>query len=258
MVVWRGTSALDNVSPIVVLATYDTRDGDHSSANVKTGGMMQLYILRDDTHPMDTLQTGADTAICGSCPHMSKSAGGSGACYVQVFRAPSGIWKAYKRDGLRTDRDGNPTSVGDSLPYDVTAFVGRKVRFGAYGDPAAVPAHVWSEIAEASGHRITGYTHAWRTCDPQFAKWCMASCDSMEDYAAARRKGYRAFLVRALGSDKPKGLVVCPASVEAGKRTVCADCLQCGGTSSGRTASITIMAHGASAKKFQPLPLSIA
>lgn len=233
MIIWQGISKLDNVTPIVVLATYDTGKG--SSANRKTGDMVQTWILRDDMEPHAALKSGADTAICGTCPHRSPASGGSGACYVTVFQAPLSIYRAYKR--------------GNNRPFDPTVFAGRKVRFGAYGDPAAAPFEVWAAIA-GQASAVTGYTHAWRTADSRFSRYMMASADSIDEYRVARRAGYRAFVVRPAGSVKPNGLVECPASAEAGKRVTCSDCLQCGGTSNGRTVSVTIAAHGASARRF--------
>jgi hypothetical protein len=102
MIVWEGPSQLDG-APIVAVATYDTRD-DHSSANTKTGAMAQIYILRSDIAPLDVLARGLDTSICGDCPHRSPASGGSGACYVQVAKAPRGIWEAIQRDGTRVTK----------------------------------------------------------------------------------------------------------------------------------------------------------
>lgn len=253
MVVWRGKSQLDGYTPIVVLATYDSNPNIKSSDNVKTGDMIQLWILRDDMSPKDALAEGKDEAICGTCPHRAPASGGSGACYVQVWQGPTSTWRAYDRN-RNGDHGKNGKSV--TLPFDLEAFRGRKVRFGAYGDPGAVPFDVWGEIANAA-QAVTGYTHAWQTADEKFSLHFMASADSIAEGVQARRKGYRSFIVREPGTPKPKGSVVCPASAEAGKKTVCADCLQCGGTSNKRLSDITIMAHGASAKKFRPLPLFV-
>ncbi|QSM01193.1 hypothetical protein SEA_NANOSMITE_169 [Mycobacterium phage Nanosmite] len=231
MVVWRGISRLDGVTPIVVLATGLGKQ----SQNSKTGGMVQTWILRDDIAPHVALRDGLDAAICGTCPHRSPKSGGSGACYVNVGQGPRSTWASHQANG--------------SAPFDLDAFRGRKVRFGAYGDPAAVPFEVWQAIASVADG-VTGYTHAWRTTDPRFAEFCMASCDSVDEYRQARRAGWRGFVVRPAGSEKPAGLVQCPASAEAGKRTVCASCMQCGGTGNGRTVSITIQAHGATRNRF--------
>ena len=257
MIVWRGPSQLDGITPIVLLATYDTRAGDKSSQNAKTGGMIQTFVLRDDMSPMEALRAGADAAICGTCPHRSSMSGGSDACYVIVWQAPESTWQAYKRDGTRTNpRTGRPTRAGDSVAFDLSAFAGRKVRFGSYGDPAAVPLHVWQEI-HAVASDVTGYTHAWSYSDAGYSAFCMASCDNVAEWQGAKAMGYRSFVVRPAGAPKPRGLVQCPASAEAGKKTTCAACLQCGGTSSGRRADISIAAHGATRKRFKSLPLSV-
>jgi hypothetical protein len=116
------------------------------------------------------------------------------------------------------------------------------VRFGAYGDPAAVPFEVWAEIAGvASG--FTGYTHQWRTADPRFAELFMASADSEQDEVDANAKGYRAFRIRLPEESKLRGEIVCPSSEEAGNKTDCATCLQCSGTALGRKLNIVIIKH---------------
>ena len=238
MLLWRGVSALDGITPIVVLATYDRNPNGRNSGNTKTGDMAQTWILRDDIEPHVALREGQDAAICGGCPHRSVASGGSGACYVTVFRAPLSVWRAFKRSGAR--------------PLDLEVLRDRKIRFGAYGDPAAAPFELWESIAQVAT-AVTGYTHAWRDCDLRFHRYCMASVDSLEERDEARSLGYRAFVVRPDWVLKPKGLVSCPASDEAGRRTTCSECLQCGGTSNGRRSDITIAAHGPTANRFDSI-----
>ena len=235
MVLWRGISHIDGVTPVVVLASYDSSPQAKNSGNAKTGDMVQTWILRDDLEPHIALRDGGDGAVCGDCPHRSKAAGGSGACYVTVFRAPLSVWRAYKR--------------GTAREFDLGKLEGRRIRFGAYGDPAAAPFEIWESIAQVADG-VTGYTHAWKTCDRRFHRYCMASVDTLEERELARSLGYRAFVVRPRDTAKPAGLVQCPASAEAGKRTTCAVCLQCGGTSNGRRSDITIAAHGPTATSF--------
>lgn len=258
MILWRGISAIDNATPVVVVATFDTRHG-HESDNTKTGNMVQVYIIRDDMHPVEAIKTGADTAICGDCPHRSKASGGSGACYVQVGKAPASIWRALQRDGKRVNRKtGQPTTVGDSIAFDPAMLAGRKIRFGAYGDPAVAPLSLWVQLAAVSAG-WTGYTHRWSKISGAWQKFFMASTDTAVERDTAKKAGWLNFTVYAAGTEKPAGAVVCPASVEAGKKTVCADCLRCGGTSVGRRGrDVAIIAHGASKKSFgRSLPLSV-
>ena len=67
------------------------------------------------------------------------------------------------------------------------------VRLGTYGDPAAVPASIWSDlVAYSDGH--TGYTHQWRT-SPGLRGLCMASVDSEEEAIEAWALGWRTFRV---------------------------------------------------------------
>ena len=115
VVVWQGKSAIDG-QQIVLIATNLKR----KSKNVKTGDMLQTYILRADTSPCNALADGGDFAICGDCP-LRKAR----VCYVDVSKSVSAVWHAFRR--------GN-------TPYihaDYSVFSGKKVRFGAYGDPAA-------------------------------------------------------------------------------------------------------------------------
>ncbi|AEK10058.1 hypothetical protein FDH96_gp109 [Mycobacterium phage Rey] len=228
MLVWQGISMVDGVTPIVVLASV-------KSKNRKTGNMVQTWILRADMPPNVAIYEGQDTAVCGDCPFRSVASGGNGVCYVNP-RTPTAVWRAWER--------------GNVLPLDLSAFAGRKLRIGAYGDPVAAPFDVWQAIADASDG-VTGYTHQWRKADPRFSQLCMASCDSVQDYRDARKAGWRGFVPRPLGAPKPVGLVECPATV---RETVqCITCMQCGGNGNGRSASISIEVHGVSARKFQPV-----
>jgi hypothetical protein len=74
-VLWRGLSPI-NQQPIVAVVTI-------TSANRKTGNMMQVWILAENGDPVDNVQDGGDVAICGNCPHR-KNALGVRTCYVNV------------------------------------------------------------------------------------------------------------------------------------------------------------------------------
>jgi hypothetical protein len=226
-VLYRGPSLLDG-SPIVVIAT----GLDSASGNGKTGDMIQTWILRDDVSPTEAVKSGADSSICGDCPHRG-TAGRERTCYVVVFQAPLNVWKTFHRGRYL-----------EALPVDATK--GRMVRIGSYGDPAAVPVAVWEDLTRGS-LAWTGYTHQWRNCDPALARFCMASCDTVGDRAAAKLTGWRTFRVSlAVAGDtaKREGEVVCPASKEAGVKLDCAACKACNGTASGKRGDVTIQAHG--------------
>lgn len=235
-ILWEGRSAIDG-APIYLVATGLKAD----SSNAKTGALVQTWILRSDMTPQEAVDSGADSAICGDCPHRGVVVNGkneSRSCYVTIFQAPRNIHKTamagkYQRLDIDSAR---------------ALLAGRNVRLGAYGDPAAVPFEVWAAIL-ADSARGTGYTHQWKTADSRFAQYCMASADSALEGELARAMGYRTFRVGTKAESLVKGSeFLCPASKEAGQKTNCAACLACGGLSSPNKASVFIPAHGAAGK----------
>lgn len=243
VVLWRGPSLLDG-APIVVIVSGLAS----GSSNSKTGAMLQTYILREDIAPTDAVRTGADASICGDCPHRGNGDGKGRTCYVNVGQGPLSTWRAFKRgrypDAIRFANLYFAPDARGLLAYGTSCIgKGALVRLGTYGDPAAVPVHVWEAITKfATGH--TGYTHQWRRA-PHLAHLCMASADSVADAQDAHRAGWRTFRV-AMPCDAPRmaGESICPASAEAGKKLTCAQCLACGGARDNRRGSIVIQAHG--------------
>ena len=239
-VVWRGPSAFDPSVDVLVVLTGLRRP----SVNPKTGPMVQAWILRDDVEltPYQAMHTGNDGAICGTCP-LSANRG----CYVVVNNAPNAIMRAILAG----------TTPDMPLESAMDALRGRKLRIGAYGDPAAVSFDVWETLLTfASGH--TGYTHAWRDCDPRFASIVMASVEDRRSLMKADDKGWRAFYVSrdpvaSIPSAHHNGgrrVITCPASAEASHRTTCHDCGLCDGTYAlDKRAHITIQPHGAKAAR---------
>ncbi|WP_051346269.1 hypothetical protein [Bradyrhizobium sp. th.b2] len=243
IILYRGPSVIDG-EPIVCIATGLETGGSNS----KTGHMVQVYILRADMNPLKASQIGADHSICAGCRHRGKvvtdpktgerkNVGRS--CYVMLWRGPHVVWDAFSR-GVYVDVP---------LPKARKLLARRKVRLGAYGDPAAVPFRIWEQVLDLVSE-LSGYTHLWREY-PMLSAFCMASCDSEQDRVEAKALGFRTFRVR--GKDDPKlaGEGHCPASKEMGKATQCAQCLLCGGARSSAKADITIIAHGAGASNYE-------
>jgi hypothetical protein len=218
---------------IVVIATTGTR-------NPKTGDMVQVWILPRSINPMEAIKTGQDSLVCVDCKHRGVNGKGR-TCYVRVANAPLGIWKKYQRGGYPT------LAIAD---YAET-FAGRKIRFGAYGEPVLIPLHIVRELAYASDG-WTGYTHQWS--NPAFAPYAayiVASVDTPQEYREAKFLGWRTFRVRTVDSALLPNEITCPASDEAGKRTTCADCRLCNGSYVGDPRKdIAIIVHGIAAKKF--------
>lgn len=226
---YEGPSQLTG-SPILVIASAN-------NGNRKIGEMLQLWILTA-TSPLEAVRTGADEAICGDCALRGDGHGQRRACYVEHFRAPENIWQARAKARVMT-----PTAFGDLTR-------GLQLRIGAYGDPVAVPIDVWQPLLETAGG-WTAYTHQWRRpIAAPYRPWCMASVDSLQQQREASALGWRTFRVRSTARDEVlTDEVACPASEEAGHRTVCAKCELCRGAA--RPAKhIVIVAHGQRAKWF--------
>ena len=230
---FRGPSPIDG-APIVAIATL-------KSANAKTGDMVQTWILREDISPLDAIATGADASICGNCTHRG-SKGKKRTCYVDVGKAPMGVWKAYHR-GQYIDLSDDPGTIAILIAQ-------RIVRMGAYGDPAMVPVKQWRMLLAGSAGR-TGYTHAWRRMWAQALRpYVMASADSVTEQDLARSMGWRTFRVRSETEPLQSNEFACPASPEAGNKKQCITCKACDGADRAGKASAAIIVHGKMAKHF--------
>lgn len=232
--VWEGASLIDG-APIMVLLTLHSK-------NVKTGDMTQLMILRSDKHPQEALEDGSDRSICGDCPHRPQEGAKVGSCYVRISHGPASLWRSYVKGGIPTI----------DLHKAAGLLAGRSVRLGSYGDPAAVPAPIWTFLlGQAASH--TGYTHQWRRPYAAGLKsLCMASCDSISDEWDAMAMGWRTFTVIARGGAIRANQIVCPASKEAGYKTTCEKCRLCDGSSGlgDQRKDIVIVVHGATKGRF--------
>jgi hypothetical protein len=218
----------------VIIATGFSSPSD----NRKTGDMIQIWILVRSMDPVRAIKEGLDRLICGSCVHRGNGDGSGRSCYVNVGQAPLGIYRAWK--------------AGAYLPLpSISVFSGRRVRFGAYGDPTHLPLSLALAIAGVSSG-WTGYTHQWRK--PSLQGWrslLMASVDSIAELVIARSLGWSTFRV---GSEASAGESLC-ASERVG--AACADCLACAGSRSG-VRSIHIPLHGTGKRHFVDMPALIA
>ncbi|MAB53502.1 hypothetical protein [Marinobacter sp.] len=229
-IIYQGPSLLDG-SPIVVVALV-------KSSNKKTGDMVQTYIIRADMDPLKASKYGLDFAVCGDCKHRGEAdPDGTGkqakkrSCYVTLFHGPLQVYKSFKK--------GNYKPAGD-----ISGLArGRMVRLGTYGDPAAVPSHIWDALLkDSAGH--TGYTHQNNAPGADVRPdLTMISADSLQDAKIAWQSKRRTFRIITAVSDKQSNEILCPASEEAGRKAQCNTCKLCMG--SHQTApSIAIVAHG--------------
>jgi hypothetical protein len=205
--------------------------------------MVQVWILYRHESPLAAVLSGNDEVICFDCIHRGRN-GEERTCYVNVVKAPGGIWRAYtagKYPYLPEERYGE-------------VFGDRKVRFGAYGESVLIPIGMMRAITRVA-RGWTGYTHQWRKPEYQeYRAFVMASCDSPEDHDLANQLGWRKFRVRMKSQPVLPGEISCPASDESGHRTQCIRCCLCDGARANDTRKdITIIVHGSGAKNFVPL-----
>lgn len=245
LIVYEGPSRLDGAPIVVILTGIKAK-----SKNTKTGHLVQSYIIRSDVDPVTAAKAGQDAAICGQCEHRPTLARktGKAPCYVNLGHGPLAVFNAYRR------------GVYDRVPPDAAAAIiaGLKLRLGTYGDPAAAPVGLWEELTQyTAGH--TGYSHQWQRRDFDFDRWkrlVMASADNPDDAALANLFGLRVFRVTTQ-ADRQSGEITCPASAEAGKRTTCADCMLCGGTSKAAR-DIVIIDHAPGHQRRRVIPILTA
>lgn len=237
VIIWKGQSSLDGQNIVVIATGLTTK-----SSNMKTGDMLQTWVLLDDIKPYEAVKTGADYGICGNCKHRGTIVDGKvvdRTCYVTVFQAPTSIWNAYKRGSYEDWTDRDLSIIG----FD------RNVRIGAYGDPACIPVSVWQELTKDS-NTTTGYTHQWTDKANDALKYLtMASADTLEEMKQAVAMGWRTFRVKVEGTKKADNESVCPATTVG---LNCADCGACKGLKglNPLKGSIVIDVHGRGAKAF--------
>jgi hypothetical protein len=206
---------------IVAIATFE-------STNSKTGEMAQIYILAKSHDPVTASKMQLDDANCGDCVHKHSEGGG---CYVNLGHGPLAVYKAWKN--------------GKYPKFDLDAFKGVEVRFGAYGDPAFLPFELVQSIARVA-KKHTGYTHQWQNdIDPRFARYFMASVDSLAQYRKAKLYNWRTFRVVKDATDVDPHELHC---VNETHGIQCIDCGLCNGGTAGR--DIFIEAHGARKKRL--------
>jgi hypothetical protein len=159
---------------------------------------------------------------------------------VTLFQAPLAVFNAYHRGAYSNDIDSFYAAISN-----------RKVRFGAYGDPAAVNAKLWIDIAgKCLGN--TGYTHqaAHAAFDPKILDVVMLSIDTPEQAIATNNRYFRV---------KTPDMPALPGEVEClsdSKDMLCSDCLVCDGGKKGK--SVYINVHGRNSAAFNPNIIAIA
>ena len=208
---YRGPSLLDD-SPVRLVGTCFARP----SNNEKTGDMAQFYILPDDQPPATKESR---SGSCGPCPIIS-------ACYVKWHQGPRRVWETDYPDYIESEH----SQVLQWKPH----------RYGAAGDPAGIPGHVWKGIRRHAKRGHTGYTQYWRKGKFwRLREFLMASCHTEEEMHAATAKGWSPYLATA---QPIPGVRTCPYEATGGALR-CAFCLLC----DGKHGAVRITQHGGAA-----------
>lgn len=193
-----------------------------TTTNTKTGDVPTLWVgsTREESK-----------ASCKGCPLLE-----SKQCYAQ-FGTPS----IGHGSMIRAAKKGKRYTLKAALQASKRSA--KMARFGAIGDPAALPMEYLRKAIKAVrsvGLDPVGYTHHWRS-KPELAGVFMASCDSLEDCDDAIAMGYRATVVLPWDHTgkftTPQGAtgIVCPAMTaeEKGASVTCNECRLCDGSKAG-------------------------
>ena len=234
VVLWMGPSEVDGKT-IVMVATCIVRPSD----NEKTGPMIQIYMLLVDTPPSEAVKTGDDISVCGDCPARRVN---YGSCYL-VPHYMNNIYRAFHGGKYP---DGGPEDLLKSR---------WSVRHGAWGNPSSVPFEANEELFSAlqkAGRNWTAYEHNWKHCDQPLKKWCMASCDTLDEAIEAKAMGWRPFAVilpEEKEAAKEQGLIPCPFELHNPKTPQCEKCNVCDGAKENdKRPGISVLVHGAKFK----------
>lgn len=229
VIVYQGPSLIDG-GPIVAIITGLIRP----SKNIKTGDVLQLWIIRSDNPPSIAHAEGLDVSVCGNCPLRGNSTQHR-ICYVNLGQAPNRVYYTYVKK--------NYVKISD---YKLAhLLLSRKpVRLGAYGDPIAVPFDALDSIIKSS-NRITGFTHQWNSAiSLPWRGILQASCETLEEAQKAQSLGWKTFRIVKKSSEISDNEILCPA--QTNKMFQCSQC----GICNGHTANVAVIVHGIGKKYF--------
>lgn len=225
-VVYEGVSAL-NGKDIFAVVTLE-------SNNAKTGNMASMWIMSNDIEPTKASKLGLDVSVCGDCKHRHFL---GGSCYVILHQAPLQVYKSFKRD-----------SYPRLSIEQFNAFNGFNMRFGAYGDPMALPTEILFAL-KSNVVNNTSYTHQWKRGN-ELQSLSMASVDSIEEAKQAHLEGWRTFRVTNDITKLLPNEIVCPNTTNNIQCDKCKLCNGNKGNCNSKIKSIVVATHGFKKKSF--------
>lgn len=180
------------------------------SSNRKTGEMLQSYIV-DKNSIYEKTVFGAK---CKDCTMVDK-------CYVKMDKI------AVRRTLKKVLNKESNCYKNISCDELIDLLKDKSLRFGTYGDPSALPIHLVINMCNVL-KQWTGYTHFWKTCNPLYSLYFMASVESLELKTEANQMGWRTFEVILDNNTNYSDGIQCPAIT---KGINCIDCGLCKGNS---------------------------
>ena len=217
-IAFRQLSAIDKITPIIVVFT-----GFSGSSNLKTGDMVQSWIMLEHVEPVTAWQTHEDYAVCGNC---SLRHGASDVrCYVNKGHAPLAVHRAYHR--------GKYLIVGKDISFEdaVERINMAPNRGGSYGDPLSAP-EIFSRLRP-----VTSYTHQWD--QPVVGELIedgidvrrhnMASVDTIYQKRKANQLGWRTYRIVKENESLENDEIMWPWNPAEPRKVQCVSCGLCGG-----------------------------
>lgn len=212
-------SELDG-EPVVALFT----GLQNNSQNKKLGPMITCYILVDNgLSPQSNASSGADKSICGDCALRNN------VCYVVKIHGPGAVYRGYL--------NGNSPVVSESELIALLIDRNYSIRWGEYGDIAALPFEFVDNVMKSTKLEHTSYSHQWdnENFDTRHFNYSMASIDHVKTLPllqALHGHDVRYYRIDADGENLLPNEIRCPnKNLDGTTRIQCRDCLLCQGTS---------------------------
>ena len=194
-----------------------------NSQNKKLGPMVTCYILVDNKKtPQQNASSGADKSICGDCALRNN------ICYVVKIHGPGAVYRGYL--------NGKSPVVSESELIALLADRNYPIRWGEYGDIAALPFEFVDNVMKKTGLAHTSYTHQWdnENFDTRHFIYSMASIDHVKTLPllqALHGDDVRYYRMDSNGENLLPNEIRCPnKNLDGTTRIQCRDCLLCQGT----------------------------
>ena len=182
-----------------------------------------------------------DGANCLDCPFSFNTSGKVGLCYTHKFSQYRGFISMLKSIAKEFGSVGHIKEYNKDHKKEIIKLsLNKYVRFGSYGEPSLHPIDLVESVAMVAKN-WTGYTHQFRK-RKEFAPFFMASVHNDQQAKTAKDLyNYRSFI--SYNGELISEAVQCPASKEAGFKSVCSLCSLCSGNNGKGVKDVKINIH---------------